>query len=394
MSSSSEAIKGLAGGTFHPRQTVSTRIVNPSAVAPTKRVHVSRPVGSSATNMTLVAPLGQGTRFYGLPSDTNPASRFVRGAAFVATRVPVDTEESLSISAWVAHTDQFVDVPMVVSVTSDPLSGEQDVSIGIGIGGSVWIFGQGAGPMVDGPKAAIADEWVHLVGVSDREAGELRLYVNGSLVGTARATTAPLAAGGPVIVGGGLDANWWAGAITDVAIYQQALTDDQVSKLHQGSRPESEPPLWHPDPSTYADGALDGTWDYDLSVAADGAILAQLESDLGRSLEGASIRLGFDGPKWWQGFAVNGELTPIGPDPVGDVGTVTIDGDRLTVTAWAWVATYRWDLAADRLELELMEQCERQTDQCFTGADIDEVDPFVRAITQHTFTKSGTDPTY
>ena len=81
-------------------------------------------VGLSAKNPSSVtiagvdvAPLGQGTGFFGLPGDTSPASRFVRGAAFVATHVEV--ADGPALEAAMLHVMNNFDIPKGSVVTTD-----------------------------------------------------------------------------------------------------------------------------------------------------------------------------------------------------------------------------------------------------------------------------------
>ena len=98
----------------------------------------------------------------------------------------------------------------------------------------------------------------------------LHLYVNG--VPEAEAEfTAPFKGNGALVIGHGqsnsLPDSFWPGAIGEVAVYQVALTAEQVAEIYQTSKPSSPPPPQPvPDPSTYANGILNGTWDYVVSV--------------------------------------------------------------------------------------------------------------------------------
>ena len=86
---------------------------------------------------------------------------------------------------------------------------------------------------------------------------------------------------------------------------------------------------------------------------------------------------------------LDGELWLLHGVPEGDRGTMTVDGDKLTMTNGrdGWM-TYRWPVDGDRLSLALVD-CVNQarSGEC---PDKDVVD----LMTSHTFTRSGTDPTY
>jgi hypothetical protein len=74
--------------------------------------------------------------------------------------------------------------------------------------------------------------WTRLTGVHDAGTGQIRLYVNGVLEGTA-AHTSPWNATGPLVVGSG---HWWGesytpwrGEIDQVRVWQRALTASELN---------------------------------------------------------------------------------------------------------------------------------------------------------------------
>jgi hypothetical protein len=86
------------------------------------------------------------------------------------------------------------------------------------------------------PSAMTANTWYHVVGVYDSAAGQIQLYLNGTLAATAAFTT-PWAATGPLAVGRGKwgsPTDYWAGKIDEVRIYQRALTAAEVQSLYTG----------------------------------------------------------------------------------------------------------------------------------------------------------------
>jgi hypothetical protein len=78
------------------------------------------------------------------------------------------------------------------------------------------------------------DTWTHLVGVYEGSSGQLRLYVNGTPAGTGTDAT-PYAANGDLAIGraqfGGKPVDWFPGDISDVAVFDQALTASQIQAL-------------------------------------------------------------------------------------------------------------------------------------------------------------------
>jgi len=79
--------------------------------------------------------------------------------------------------------------------------------------------------------------WHHVVGVHDRPAREIRLYVDGKPAGRSRFET-PWRADGPVYFGccQVMDTfmDHWAGGIDDVRLYDRTLCDSEIAVLHSG----------------------------------------------------------------------------------------------------------------------------------------------------------------
>ncbi len=76
--------------------------------------------------------------------------------------------------------------------------------------------------------------WTHLLGVYDQTAGELRLYVDGVLQGTAAHTNAWNATGGLQIGRGkwrGFLLDYWSGDIDDVRTYQGVVPAETIAEL-------------------------------------------------------------------------------------------------------------------------------------------------------------------
>ncbi|GAA3580876.1 LamG domain-containing protein [Nonomuraea rosea] len=78
------------------------------------------------------------------------------------------------------------------------------------------------------------NEWTHLTGVYDSAAGQISLYVNGKLEGTA-AVTAPWKATGPLTIGrgkvNGAASDYWPGDVDEVRVYGRAMFADEVADL-------------------------------------------------------------------------------------------------------------------------------------------------------------------
>ena len=81
--------------------------------------------------------------------------------------------------------------------------------------------------------------WYHLVGVRDTVKGELRLYVDGALAGTASACMPQAAPTGNTVVGrgrfGGNPVDYLDGVVDQVHLYDRALTADEIKQLYDSN---------------------------------------------------------------------------------------------------------------------------------------------------------------
>jgi hypothetical protein len=158
------------------------------------------------------------------------------------------TDQSFTMSAWVAP---------------GRLEGENTVLAQRGVHESgAWIKATASGKWVcavtdedvNGSTTASVssatppeiDVWTHLTCVYDSQRNQLRLYVNGTRVGTQALGFVPMASSGPLLVGRTL---WrdqlrdpWIGAIDDVSVRQGAMSDAQVKVIH-GNEAAKDPQL-------------------------------------------------------------------------------------------------------------------------------------------------------
>ncbi|MEV6846900.1 LamG-like jellyroll fold domain-containing protein [Actinoplanes sp. NPDC051411] len=79
-------------------------------------------------------------------------------------------------------------------------------------------------------------QWYHLVGVRDTVKGELRLYVDGALAGTASACLPQAAPTGDTVIGrgryGGNPVDYLDGTVDQVHLYDRALSGDEIQQLY------------------------------------------------------------------------------------------------------------------------------------------------------------------
>ncbi len=320
----------------------------------------------------------------------------VTGYGTTAGPGPLDTTASFTVAAWVTVGEKSPFGTVLSQV------GETASAFYLGLGEGDWAFSmkdldtndpghtvraRATGPAID-PAA-----WVHVAGVFDQPAGQIRLYVDGKRAAET-SFDAPWQARGAMMVGGSMarggPSDFWPGAIDAATVYQAALTDDGIEQLRDASRPTAIAPVLTPDQDIAALEAFRGTWDYpvtDDSPETLRKMMVDVAAEAGKSGADVALRLGFDRDQWWQGFVLDGELWLIQGIPEGDGGVMTVDGDKLTMTNRGGVRTnFRWTIVGDRLTLVLTE-CVDRSGEC---SDKDVVD----VITSHVYSRSGTDPTY
>jgi hypothetical protein len=144
------------------------------------------------------------------------------------------------VSAWANLPEGVIGDRVVVAQVGSLMSG-----LSLGYSGSYdgkWHFSygdvdgtQGTGTYVPSIDLAVKGDWVHLVGVYDAAAGQIRFYVNGDLQGSSTVTN-PWHAAGAVEVGRsrwwGFLINHWSGSIDQVRLFAGAMSDREVQNLH------------------------------------------------------------------------------------------------------------------------------------------------------------------
>lgn len=164
------------------------------------------------------------------------AVSFNGGSASIEMPSGVVSADSFTVTAWVRQTatalwrdvaTQSGNRRSAFALTSAP--------------GGQWMFGATAGDD-DGSAftTAVAEqpvtvnEWVHLAGVYDAAARQVRLYINGKLVGLTDGATVWNATGGFAVGRGkwqGNPTDFFAGSIDDVHTYQGILSEEQIHAL-------------------------------------------------------------------------------------------------------------------------------------------------------------------
>jgi GH43 family beta-xylosidase len=146
----------------------------------------------------------------------------------------LNTRGSFSVASWV-RLDAVADQSMAILSQEGGIS--SNFVLGVENGRFAFIMYDGLGRNPASAVSSITPEagaWVHLIGVHDLSAGELRLYVNGELQ-----ASEPVAnnwsAQGSTIVGaarrGSQRVDPFTGAVRDIHLYNGALDADEITAL-------------------------------------------------------------------------------------------------------------------------------------------------------------------
>jgi hypothetical protein len=163
---------------------------------------------------------------------TRGAVASFNGTSSVATTAgPVlNTSTSYSVSAWVKMTNTTTYNTIVEQAPGN-------FFLQYNKGANAWSFivnntSSGGGQTnAHATTPPVLNVWTHLVGVHDAVAHTLSLYVNGTLAGTASYST-PWASAGPLEIGHAGAGNYFPGQISDVQVYQRALTAANVRSMY------------------------------------------------------------------------------------------------------------------------------------------------------------------
>jgi hypothetical protein len=97
-----------------------------------------------------------------------------------------------------------------------------------------------AGVRALAPVKPVVGQWYHLVGVRDTVKGELRLYVDGTLAGTASACLPQAAPTGNTVIGrgkyGGNPVDYLDGTVDQVHLYDRALSAAEIKQLYDSGQ--------------------------------------------------------------------------------------------------------------------------------------------------------------
>ncbi|WBB78832.1 FG-GAP-like repeat-containing protein [Micromonospora sp. WMMD882] len=155
------------------------------------------------------------------------------GQASTATPVLADTSRSFSVAAWVKLGDKSVKRTIVsqggthnAAFVLEYLSSADTWKFTVTSADSGTPAYHGASSAAGTPRVGV---WTHLVGTFDSTAGELRLYVNGVLAGTATGAST-WDANGPTRIGGPLP-GLWSGELAQVQLWNRVLAGSEAAAL-------------------------------------------------------------------------------------------------------------------------------------------------------------------
>ncbi|MFI0939445.1 LamG-like jellyroll fold domain-containing protein [Streptomyces sp. NPDC021020] len=185
-----------------------------------------------------------GTPALGAPGRTGTAVQLDGTTSYLESDIPtVHTNSSFSVGAWV-KLDRMPTTAAIVA--AQPGNHSPGFELYYSYDYNRWVFNQftadtaSATPVRAMPSTAggvVANQWYHLLGSYNGVDHNLRMYIDGQLVGTTPYTTAWDARRGLQIGAGNYDgspASFFPGTIDDVRIYDKALTDADVAHLAAG----------------------------------------------------------------------------------------------------------------------------------------------------------------
>jgi hypothetical protein len=176
--------------------------------------------------------------------------------------------------------------------------------------------------------------WTHLVGVYDRPAGRLRLWVNGgpnngpaAPAGTVDEVDAPAmwAATGSFRVGRARNGEYFAGLVDEVRAYQRVVPEVEVVHMFRQCLEATCPPMPTPEALT-----LVGAWDFEETSGSVAADSSGMNNPATRQGGAEWTAFGYDGTR---GVSLDGQSGYLATD-----GHVLLTDQSFTVSAWARLA--------------------------------------------------------
>lgn len=181
------------------------------------------------------------------------ALRFDGDEDYVA--VPhVDTlslSSAFTLSAWIQLKDlEFSSFYRIISKETPGFNDSYWLSIYnsqlyVGVGGSVFNSG----------TSVNEDQWHHVAATFDSDAGEVRMYIDGTQAQLYLTSAILTPNSAPLLIGGNWESNkYFDGLLDDVRLYDQALTADEITTLANVGGGGGEPPPVTDCSGIYRDG--------------------------------------------------------------------------------------------------------------------------------------------
>ena len=176
---------------------------------------------------------------WGATSGVGSYGAFNGTSSLITTSGPVvDTgpDSSYTVSAWL-YPVQYDSSDFMTAVSQDG-GPSGDSGFYLSFSGSVdrWVFlVPGASAPAESTGAPVLNTWTHVVGVYDAADDQVRVYVDGTLEGTASYGSTYAGSTGSLVIGramyAGGDVDWFHGDVRDVEVFDQALSTSAVGSL-------------------------------------------------------------------------------------------------------------------------------------------------------------------
>ncbi|MFF2962127.1 LamG-like jellyroll fold domain-containing protein [Streptomyces sp. NPDC057963] len=259
----------------------------------------------------------------GVPGVIGTAVSFDGVDDFAETDIPaVSTETGFSVSAW-ANLSKMPETAAIIA--AQPGNHSPSFELYYSKAYDRWVFNQytsdsatagAVRAMADAPGGVTAGKWTHLVGTYSSASKELKLYVQGVLVGTALHSTPWDARRGLQIGAGsysGRPGSFFPGAIDDVRIFDKPVSAAEVTSLY------NKQPIGSGRPARAV---------FPMDEAADATKITGRADVFPAVLKGGAVtgKPGMDG----------NALTLDGTDDYATAGAPHLNNQRsFTVSAWA-----------------------------------------------------------
>ncbi|MGW5196736.1 LamG-like jellyroll fold domain-containing protein [Streptomyces spiralis] len=202
---------------------------------------------TSGTHVTDASGTGNTATASGVTWSDGAANFAGTSGQQIATDGPVlDTSASYTVSAWVKMSSLPTHNETIVAQNGSTNSAFMLQYNYAHTSAPLWSMEQTSSdasgtsfPAAYSTAVPTAGDWTQLVGVFDASTGAVKIYVNGTLSGSGTNST-PWNATGPLTIGqakyAGSSTDFLPGAVSNVQVYQRALSSTEVSSLYGKGR--------------------------------------------------------------------------------------------------------------------------------------------------------------